>query len=734
MTDAITFKPYPTRPTISVVLPIYTDTAMTIACIESALPNIIAHPHAILVLVNDASPEADMATTLAQIVARYPEHVVLLTNEQNLGFVGSVNRGMQYQVTHDVVLLNSDVIVANDWLERLQREIYRYENAATMTPLSNNTTICTFPDFLQDNVIPFDLSVAQIDAVFATSTYACVDAPTGVGFCMYIKRSALNAVGYFDEAAFGRGYGEENDFCQRAIAQGLVNYITPNLYVYHQGGVSFGEEKQQLIENACKIIDQRYPSYHADVQKFIAADPLRPARLYQMAKLIASFDLPKVLHISHGMGGGVDQHIEELSAILSTDAAHLLLVPHDDKGGATLSLSTSRQADRLYFQLPEQIDNLHEILRQLGITLIHYHHTFQCSSDLFVLPKILDLPYQITIHDYYLLGGNPTLSDETGVYPGYFDETLENPLYPYPKNMTRESFRATHRELLEQADRVIFPSQAARQIFGDIYHLPHVIIAYHAEPERKVTQSVKPIMKKTRYQVGILGAVSREKGADFLEAVAVYAKKSQYPIDFIILGYGYKTLKNVNTTGPYVRDELLQLMQHHDIDMIFFPARWPETYSYTLSYALHAQLPIFAPNVGAFPERLSGRDWTQLFNYLGAPENTADALWHFIQSGGQVDTIDTSTVQANFYQTNYLSLSLSPKSSLNIIPEQLFNIDAKPKFILKSGEKSAVWLWKIYTHPKMRWVNYVIPFSVRRAVKRLLSRQPIHDLVKKHDK
>src|SRR5690606_2191249 len=132
------------------------------------------------------------------------------------------------------------------------------------TPLSNNTTICTFPDFLQDNPLPFGLSTEEVDTAFRQERLASVETPTGIGFCMYIKRKALAEVGEFNEARFGRGYGEENDFCQRAIKAGYVNTITPNLFVFHQGGVSFAGEKNERVENANRVMNELHPRYHAD--------------------------------------------------------------------------------------------------------------------------------------------------------------------------------------------------------------------------------------------------------------------------------------------------------------------------------------------------------------------------------------------------------------------------------------------------------------------------------------
>ena len=73
--------------------------------------------------------------------------------------------------------------------------------------------------------------------------------PTGVGFCMGMNLKAIQEVGLLDEENFGKGYGEENDWCQRAIAAGYENVHVDNLFVYHKHGGSFpSEEKQRLLK------------------------------------------------------------------------------------------------------------------------------------------------------------------------------------------------------------------------------------------------------------------------------------------------------------------------------------------------------------------------------------------------------------------------------------------------------------------------------------------------------
>ena len=237
--------PSPIKPThpVAVILPVYRGIEMTKRCILAAMPGILAVPDARLIAINDASPDVGMQEMLEQLASQWPNIFVLLKNESNLGFVGTVNRGFAYFPQHDAVLLNSDVIVPQDWLRRLIDEAYSRADIGTVTPFSNNATICSFPHFLQENPPPFNLDVDSVDAVFRHAKLPCIVAPTGVGFCMYIRRACLDVIGYLNQEKFGRGYGEENDLCQRALKSGWHNIISPNLYAYHEGGVSFSSDK-----------------------------------------------------------------------------------------------------------------------------------------------------------------------------------------------------------------------------------------------------------------------------------------------------------------------------------------------------------------------------------------------------------------------------------------------------------------------------------------------------------
>ena len=110
--------------------------------------------------------------------------------------------------------------------------------------------------------------------------------PVGVGFCLYIRRDCLNDVGDFDAAVFGRGYGEETDFCMRARRRGWSHRLAADVYVYHAGGLSFGGERAALLDRSQRLLNLRYPGYTRSIAKFVQQNPLlKLRRRLDMARL-----------------------------------------------------------------------------------------------------------------------------------------------------------------------------------------------------------------------------------------------------------------------------------------------------------------------------------------------------------------------------------------------------------------------------------------------------------------
>jgi len=261
---------------IDVIVPVHKGLAATRRCLDSVLAALSTTPCE-TVVVDDATPEPEIARMLDELAAG--SRITLLRNELNLGFVRSVNRGMALHADRDVVLLNSDTEVAGDWLDRIRRCVYAHDDIGTATPFSNNATICSYPFYGWTGGVPGTLGLAALDRMFGTTNAGkSVDLPTGVGSCLYIRRACLAQVGSFDAERFGRGYGEENDFCLRALAAGWRSVLAGDVFVYHEGAVSFAAERVDRADSAHEALLTVHPDYMQRVRSFIAGDSMKPLR------------------------------------------------------------------------------------------------------------------------------------------------------------------------------------------------------------------------------------------------------------------------------------------------------------------------------------------------------------------------------------------------------------------------------------------------------------------------
>lgn len=277
-------RPRKEQARVDVVIPVYGNRRLTLRAIDGVLAAPVTVPFE-LIVVDDATPDPVLAADLRELAAQ--GLVSLLVNDTNLGFVRSANRGLLLHADRDVVLLNSDTCVFGDWLDRLLVVLHGASPIATVTPLSNSATILSYPIPLRENN-QLSLDYAALDKICAQVNAKPVELPTGIGFCMAIKRKCIDEIGGFDAAEFGRGYGEENDFCRRSAAKGWRHIAATNVFVWHKGGGSFAEQREKLVAEAQLLLEHRHPGYGAMVLDFIANDPLQSVRAeLDVARLIA---------------------------------------------------------------------------------------------------------------------------------------------------------------------------------------------------------------------------------------------------------------------------------------------------------------------------------------------------------------------------------------------------------------------------------------------------------------
>src|SRR5262249_6339230 len=129
------------------------------------------------------------------------------------------------------------------------------------------------------------------------------------------------------------------------------------------------------------------------------------------------------------------------------------------------------------------------------------------------------------------------------------------------------------------------------------------------------------------------GVLAPHKGLDIVLACARDALARNLPIRFHIIGSPSNpeilSLPNVSCTGPYRESEVFDLMERERCHCAFFPSVWPETYCYTLSIALRAQLPPIAFDLGAQAARILEAGFGHVIPLTTQPEIINEELLHF---------------------------------------------------------------------------------------------------------
>lgn len=336
----------------------------------------------------------------------------------------------------------------------------------------------------------------------------------------------------------------------------------------------------------------------------------------------ASEGPPLILVVQHFGGGGTARHVSDLAALCENRARMLVLSPMKN-GCVRFHPHAAGLDDELCFDPKTQFADMVAFLHDCSPDRVHVQHVMGNELFLKSLLQELALPFDFTVHDYYILSPSAALVGADGRFVGEDLHAHEAALVKNPSGNVKVQSLAvwqdSHRWIAEHAERVIAPSVDTARRFGS--HFPSLNITAAAHPDKKVkdvpVQAPELLAPEARLRVVYIGDLLLHKGYDVLRRTAELARKHGAPVIFEVIGapIGQRELDQleaarVKVWGAYEEVMLPKCIEKSRPHLLWFPAQCPETYSYTLSSALEAGLPVVAPRLGAFPERLSGRSWT----------------------------------------------------------------------------------------------------------------------------
>lgn len=196
------------QPKIDVIIPTYNNLDQLISCVQSMINYSYAQPIRIIIVNNGDIPLENY----------FPQtdDILLLNPSENLNWCGGLELGLKHSDSEFVLFANDDIFIpraSSDWLKEMLREIRNYPQMGAIGPISN--VVCGEQNMWGGR------SLCQT----VLTSYL-------IGFCLLVRREALDKAGGIQEPQYG---GDDFDLSIRLRKAGYKLAIKKNVFVYHHG-------------------------------------------------------------------------------------------------------------------------------------------------------------------------------------------------------------------------------------------------------------------------------------------------------------------------------------------------------------------------------------------------------------------------------------------------------------------------------------------------------------------
>jgi len=611
---------------ISIIVPVYNAIDEVIDCLDSVIQNTPLGRNIKLLVINDASSDKNVYEKLNKYESL--PSVKIIHNKKNIGYTNNVNYGISLCDRDDIVLLNSDTIVSKNWLRQMSIAAYQNDDVGTVTAVSNGAGAFSVPN-AGWNDIPVHFSISHIARLVSSSIedQIFVTTPTGNGFCIYIKRELIDNIGVFDKIKFPRGYGEENDFCMRAVSKGWVNVVDLKTFVYHKRSASFKGEKEHLIEQGVSQVKNDYPYYSGAIKAIGASSTFKRARdligdRINKTPQNSTIVKPKILFVISTRTGGTPKTNYDLMRSLK-DIYDCYVLASNSKLVEVMRAGNKDYEVIEKFHLKEPVNFathrsfeyeqvVRSIIYKYNIELVHIRHIAWHSLKLPQIAKEMSVPVINSFHDFYTICPSVNLVNEHGeLHIDGLDHGTNNPLWRdetvspmTPAMLTAWKERMTN--ALSYCDHFITTCESAKEIIlknlPKLKNIPFTVIPHGRDFESFVQP--KETFSNNSINVLVPGNITLTKGKMLIKQIKALDKNNQ--INFHVLGTCDQDIMDIVTYhGKYHRDDFTKKVIDINPDISAVFSIWPETYCHTLTESWASGLPVIGLSYGAVEKRIS---------------------------------------------------------------------------------------------------------------------------------
>ncbi|UML54636.1 glycosyltransferase [Bacillus subtilis] len=281
----------------SIIVLTYNQLALTKQCLESIWKH--TNNDCIEVIVIDNGSHDGTRDYLKQITS------IKIFNKTNEGFAKACNQGLEVASGDNILFLNNDTVVTNQWLEPMIKLLYQDDKIGMVGPVSNYVS--------GPQQVP--VNYTNVEEIEDFSRLYCLQQRGRskavlrlVGFCLLVKKKVLDEVGGFDERFVGGSF-EDDDLSLRVLQAGYQLKIALDSFVHHHGHATFTGNPDLSINQLYEENRQRFiDKWKVDVTTFFDSQP-------QLTALVPA-EADSILHIGCGTGAAGTELLNRQSCLL----------------------------------------------------------------------------------------------------------------------------------------------------------------------------------------------------------------------------------------------------------------------------------------------------------------------------------------------------------------------------------------------------------------------------------
>lgn len=191
-----------------IIIPTYNNVIQLLDCVGSMLRGYYGQPIRIIIVNNG---EGSFDRELSNV----KDYVKILTPGRNLGWEGGLKEGLKHSKSKYVIFANDDIFIPRSeimWVRKLMQQMELYPKLGAIGPTTNVV-------MGQQNIWV---------GPFGSLTIV----PYLIGFCVMVRRQALDEVGGIDDALPG---GDDIDLSIRLRSAGWELGVKKDMFIFHHG-------------------------------------------------------------------------------------------------------------------------------------------------------------------------------------------------------------------------------------------------------------------------------------------------------------------------------------------------------------------------------------------------------------------------------------------------------------------------------------------------------------------